>query len=138
MAAILNLAAILDFGSQSAWALKMSLEYKDLIQRPGSVPIFTTFSIEQSLGIVSPFCSTSGSIQAAATAELALTETASSGGAAKHAAQCFHRRRCRRRLKSVTSCIEYMVLSTQLSWMNSSAVLENTVYVEYVYYISVH
>ena len=44
LAAIFNLAAIFDFGSESEWAPNQ---------------IFTTFSrIEQSMGIVSPFCST--------------------------------------------------------------------------------
>ena len=55
-AAILNLAAILDFGTETKMVPNLDVFR---IQRPTSVPIFTDFSqFEQLLGIVSPICST--------------------------------------------------------------------------------
>ena len=54
--AILNLAAILDFGTETEMVPNLDVFR---IKKPSSVPIFTTFSqFEQSLGIVSPICST--------------------------------------------------------------------------------
>ena len=55
-AAILSLAAILDFGTETEMVPNLDVFR---IQRPTSVPIFTDFSqFEQLLGIVSPICST--------------------------------------------------------------------------------
>ena len=54
--AILNLAAILEFGTETKMVPNLDVFR---IQRPTSVPIFTDFSqFEQLLGIVSPICST--------------------------------------------------------------------------------
>ena len=55
-AAILNLAAILDFGTEEEMVPNLDVFR---IQKPSSVPILTTFSqFEQLLSIVSPICST--------------------------------------------------------------------------------
>ena len=55
-AAILNLAAILDFGTETEMVPNLDVFR---IQKPSYVPIFPTFSqFQQSLGIVSPICST--------------------------------------------------------------------------------
>ena len=55
-AAIFNLAAILDFGTETEMVPNLDVFR---IQRPTTVPVFTTFSqVEQLLGIISPICST--------------------------------------------------------------------------------